>query len=498
MQKIGKEIKIGLAVIGVLVVAFGYILFRRLTRPEDLAAAPPASTAPSAVAKAAGAPDKPTVVSATDTGRAADLADGASSSRSLFTSNRRAQASDSTDAGAEPRGSFMPAANNDATANNGVAASGGTPAAPENRFSQLGHHGDSPSSFKSGMAAGASGADAANDAASKSHNTVSADGNHSLFTSGNAAPPADPAAAPSATVVGAAPSDPFQQKSAVIDSPQERTSTAPSVAAAQSPGQMPADPSPPRQATLGDSNDGNPLRHSPDAVARPASAAVPDVVSSEVAAPHSGFGAQSTYTPAQTVPPPITSSAISVPSGQPTVAEPVSPAQPFAADTGAHGRGQYIVQPNDNYWTVSEKVYGTGGYFKAIYEHNRRQHSQSDRLQVGDALDVPDVAVLQQAYPDLCPKSGRDVESAPATPGTPAVAHTPPGTRPYSVAEGDTLYEIARRELGRASRWGEIYQLNHDQLGNDFGYLRPGTQLLIPSDGTAASVAREGAGALQR
>jgi nucleoid-associated protein YgaU len=156
------------------------------------------------------------------------------------------------------------------------------------------------------------------------------------------------------------------------------------------------------------------------------------------------------------------------------------------------------VQPNDNYWTVSEKVYGTGGYFKAIYEHNRRQHAQSDRLQVGDALDVPEVAVLQQMYPDLCPKLGGAAGSPPATSSAAAAAPTPSGTRFYTVADGDTLYEIARRQLGQPSRWGEIYQLNHDQLGNDFGYLHPGTQLLIPSDASGTAVAHEPTGTLQR
>jgi nucleoid-associated protein YgaU len=180
----------------------------------------------------------------------------------------------------------------------------------------------------------------------------------------------------------------------------------------------------------------------------------------------------------------------------PSAAQPaaVPPAVPAAAEAGAGRSGQYIVQPNDNYWTVSEKVYGTGGYFKAVYEHNRRQHSQSDRLQVGDVLDVPEVAMLEQMYPALCPKSGRDAEIVPAA----AVASGPPGTRLYSVADGDTLYEIARRELGRASRWGEIYQLNHDRLGNDFGYLKAGTQLVIPADGAAASIAREPSATLQR
>jgi nucleoid-associated protein YgaU len=171
-----------------------------------------------------------------------------------------------------------------------------------------------------------------------------------------------------------------------------------------------------------------------------------------------------------------------------------TPGGSIAAAGATAKPGQYVVQPDDNYWTISEKVYGTGGYFKAVYEHNRRQGARTERLQVGDVLDVPPAATLEQMYPDLCPKSAHEGVSSS---GAPAPAARP-GTRLYSVADGDTLYEIARQQLGSASRWGEIYQLNHDQLGNDFSYLRPGTQLLLPGDGSAESVARDPNGSLQR
>ena len=48
------------------------------------------------------------------------------------------------------------------------------------------------------------------------------------------------------------------------------------------------------------------------------------------------------------------------------------------------------------------------------------------------------------------------------------------------MAEGDTLFNIARYELGKASRWAEIYDLNRDVLGKDFNYLTPGIQLVLP------------------
>jgi nucleoid-associated protein YgaU len=54
------------------------------------------------------------------------------------------------------------------------------------------------------------------------------------------------------------------------------------------------------------------------------------------------------------------------------------------------------------------------------------------------------------------------------------------------VEEGDTLYDIARYELGAGGRWPEIYQLNAESLGDDFDYLRPGTKLVLPAVRDAA------------
>ena len=50
------------------------------------------------------------------------------------------------------------------------------------------------------------------------------------------------------------------------------------------------------------------------------------------------------------------------------------------------------------------------------------------------------------------------------------------GGRTYTVASGDTLFSIARYELGKASRWAEIYDMNRDVLGKNFSELPPGTR----------------------
>lgn len=147
---------------------------------------------------------------------------------------------------------------------------------------------------------------------------------------------------------------------------------------------------------------------------------------------------------------------------------------------GLRGDGTYEIQPNDSFWTISEKCYGTGAYFKALAEHNRKRISQPDDLKVGDLVEIPSISDLEARYPNLCPKPGRGAIAS----GGNALASTPRvhGGRVYVTQHGDTLFEIARRELGKASRWTEIYQLNRAQIGNDYNFIPPGLKLVLPDD----------------
>lgn len=151
------------------------------------------------------------------------------------------------------------------------------------------------------------------------------------------------------------------------------------------------------------------------------------------------------------------------------------------------GDGKYEVQPNDSYWTISEQLYGSGAYFKALAEHNRGNGKSEEQLQPGTLISAPSVAELEKSYPDLCPKASRReaVQTQNQSRTSPVSARRT--GRTYTVAEGDTLFNIARYELGKASRWVEIYELNRDVLGKDFNYLTPGTQLAMP-DGEKGNV----------
>ena len=171
----------------------------------------------------------------------------------------------------------------------------------------------------------------------------------------------------------------------------------------------------------------------------------------------------------------------STPGGSANIYGNVSAASPPVQRDG----DQYTVAPNDSFWAISQKTYGSGAYFKALYEHNRKRMKDPNDLKVGQTLSVPDEATLRRLYPDLCPKP-RKPEASPQQRMITAGARTGATGRMYTVADGDTLFEIARHELGKPSRWAEIYQLNRDVLGEDFDYLRPGTQLILPADAAPA------------
>ena len=76
--------------------------------------------------------------------------------------------------------------------------------------------------------------------------------------------------------------------------------------------------------------------------------------------------------------------------------------RPTAAPPPRRDDGSYEVQPTDSYWTISEKVYGSTAYFKALYEHNRSKLGDDERLKPGDLVSTPPVAELEKGVSRLC------------------------------------------------------------------------------------------------
>lgn len=144
----------------------------------------------------------------------------------------------------------------------------------------------------------------------------------------------------------------------------------------------------------------------------------------------------------------------------------------------------------ESFWNISERTYGNAGYFKALEEYNKQRVADPTHLRTGDVVAVPPVTVLEQNFPRLCPKI-REATAVAGPLGSDVPRTAPGGGRLYRVKDGDTLFDIARHELGKAARWVEIYQLNRDVLGGSFDYLAPGMELVLPENrvGTASGYA---------
>ncbi len=55
-----------------------------------------------------------------------------------------------------------------------------------------------------------------------------------------------------------------------------------------------------------------------------------------------------------------------------------------------------------------------------------------------------------------------------------------PAGRIYTVKEGDSLWRIARDQLGDASRHPELAKLNEAVLDGDPDNLKPGQKIILP------------------
>lgn len=137
----------------------------------------------------------------------------------------------------------------------------------------------------------------------------------------------------------------------------------------------------------------------------------------------------------------------------------------------ASGRDQpYVVAPGETLFTIAQKVYGDGSLYRALFAYNSDRYPTAEGIRSGNVLDVPPADFLKQRFPELI--GGAD-------PTTNNVRAASAGGS-YTVREGDTLFDIARKQLGQASRWTELYEANRTTLGENLENLRPGVTLRLP------------------
>jgi nucleoid-associated protein YgaU len=151
----------------------------------------------------------------------------------------------------------------------------------------------------------------------------------------------------------------------------------------------------------------------------------------------------------------------------------------------------YVVAPHDNFWKISKKQYGSVRYFMALTRHNQALISDPTHMKPGMRISTPSREVLESQYPDLIEGlaarspagSGfaRDAGAAPASELRPGFFMGPGGEPMYRVGHDDTLTSISQKHLGRASRWVEIVDQNHElQAAPDS--LKIGAEIRLPPD----------------
>ncbi|WP_375424471.1 LysM peptidoglycan-binding domain-containing protein [uncultured Friedmanniella sp.] len=125
----------------------------------------------------------------------------------------------------------------------------------------------------------------------------------------------------------------------------------------------------------------------------------------------------------------------------------------------------HMVEPGDDLWSLAQHYYGDGQQWRLIARANPDLLTGGpDRLTVGWRLSVPEL------------HSPADAD------GTGGSART------VTVRPGETLSEIADRELGSTDRWPEIYHANRAQL-DDPDELVAGIRLALPAAKATTPVA---------
>jgi nucleoid-associated protein YgaU len=54
---------------------------------------------------------------------------------------------------------------------------------------------------------------------------------------------------------------------------------------------------------------------------------------------------------------------------------------------------------DDSFWSISEQVYGSGAYYRALFRHNESKVLRPDQLRPGIQVNTPPLEVLQKRYP---------------------------------------------------------------------------------------------------
>ena len=93
---------------------------------------------------------------------------------------------------------------------------------------------------------------------------------------------------------------------------------------------------------------------------------------------------------------------------------------------------------------------------------------------------IPPVVIQPPAPEPVLPPEPTPAPQIIEPPPEPEPTPAPPQPRYYTVKSGDSLWRIAKEQLGNGSRYQELYDLNAEALNHNPDNLRIGQKLLLP------------------
>jgi nucleoid-associated protein YgaU len=135
----------------------------------------------------------------------------------------------------------------------------------------------------------------------------------------------------------------------------------------------------------------------------------------------------------------------------------------------------YTWKAGDTFPALAQRFYGDPSRLATL----KRLNEGRSEVQPGERVLVP-IFDLDAAQPTAAPAVASKETHAAAIPASAPKTSAPsaPG-RSHVVKEGESLWKIAKQELGSGARWNEIYEANRDVLPTPES-LHTGQKLRVP------------------
>lgn len=139
---------------------------------------------------------------------------------------------------------------------------------------------------------------------------------------------------------------------------------------------------------------------------------------------------------------------------------------------------RHDVREGESVYRIAQEAYGDGKLWTKLLDYNKGKISSDGAVRVGVTILLPPKdALLGKAVPASGPSAG-DTARKPSSDG--GEGKPEKAGRTYVVQKGDSLSEIAQKQLGTSRRWPELVELNKSTLP-DADSLVVGMTLRLPA-----------------